>query len=263
MKIMRETAARVVRSQSRPNRIRGFRLYALPLVVFGVIAVAFAIGLTLNPRELPSALIGKAVPQFDLPPVEGRTLGLSSKDLVGEVSLVNVFASWCLECKAEHPTFMAIARNKTVPLYGLNYKDKPEDAKRWLDELGDPYTRTGADVTGRVTKSVASGRLKERAELWLTLTEVKISGKTYTVSTSTTGQKEGSKATRDVLFIGGGAGAGAAIGGAAGGGKGAGIGAAIGAAAGTAGAMATGQRDIKFPPETVLRFTLEQELKVS
>ena len=150
MKIMRETAARVVRSQSRPNRIRGFRLYALPLVVFGVIAVAFAIGLTLNPRELTSALIGKAVPQFDLPPVEGRTLGLSSKDLVGEVSLVNVFASWCLECKAEHPTFMAIARNKTVPLYGLNYKDKPEDAKRWLDELGDPYTRTGADVTGRV-----------------------------------------------------------------------------------------------------------------
>jgi len=121
----------------------------------------------------------------------------------------------------------------------------------------------GADVTGRVTKSVASGRLKERAELWLTLTEVKISGKTYTVSTSTTGQKEGSKATRDVLFIGGGAGAGAAIGGAVGGGKGAGIGAAIGAAAGTAGAMATGQRDIKFPPETVLRFTLEQELKVS
>jgi hypothetical protein len=120
----------------------------------------------------------------------------------------------------------------------------------------------GADVTGKVTKTVPSGRLKQRAELWVTLTEIKVGGKAYEISTSTTGQKEGSKATRDVVFIGGGAGAGAAIGGIAGGGKGAAIGAAIGAAAGTAGAMATGKKEIAFPSETVLRFRLEQELSI-
>jgi len=120
----------------------------------------------------------------------------------------------------------------------------------------------GADLTGKVTSAVPSGRLQQRAELWVTLTSVRVGGKTYNVSTSTTGHKEGSKATRDVLFIGGGAGAGAAIGGAAGGGKGAGIGAAIGAGTGTAAAMLTGKRDIKFPSETVLRFRLEQDLKI-
>jgi len=120
----------------------------------------------------------------------------------------------------------------------------------------------GAEVTGRVTSAVPSGRLKQRAELWVKLTSVKLGGKTYEVSTTTTGHKEGTKATRDLIFIGGGAGAGAAIGGIAGHGKGAGIGAAVGAAAGTAGAMVTGHRDIKFPPETVLRFRLQQDLQL-
>ncbi len=120
----------------------------------------------------------------------------------------------------------------------------------------------GADVTGKVTNAVPSGRLKGRAELWVTLTNIRLRGRTYEVSASTTGVKEGSKTTRDVLFIGGGGGAGAAIGGAAGGGKGAGIGAAVGAGAGTVAAMLTGKRDIRFPPETVLRFRLEQDLKV-
>lgn len=120
----------------------------------------------------------------------------------------------------------------------------------------------GADVAGKVTNAVPSGRLKQRAELWVTLTSVKVSNKTYDVTTTTAGLKEGSKATRDVVFIGGGAGAGAAIGAVAGGGKGAAIGAAIGAAAGTAGAMATGKREINFPSETVLKFRLEQELSI-
>jgi len=120
----------------------------------------------------------------------------------------------------------------------------------------------GAEVTGKVTSAIPSGRLKQRAELWVTLTSVEIGAKRYDIRTSTTGHKEGSKATRDILFIGGGGGAGAAIGAAAGGGKGAGIGAAIGAGAGTAAAMLTGQRDIRFPPETLLRFRLEQELKI-
>lgn len=120
----------------------------------------------------------------------------------------------------------------------------------------------GAEVKGRVTQAVPSGRLKQRAELWVTLTEVSLKGKTYPLASTTAGHKEGSKTTRDIVFIGGGAGAGAAIGGLAGGGKGAAIGTAVGAGGGTAGAMLTGQRDIKFPPETLLNFRLEQELKL-
>ena len=120
----------------------------IPLLVFVAIAIFLAIGLTLNPREVPSPLIGKSVPAFSLPPVLGRKLGLSDKDLKGEVSVVNVFASWCVPCRQEHPLIRRLARE--VPVHGLNYKDRPEDAARWLDELGDPYTRTGADLDGRV-----------------------------------------------------------------------------------------------------------------
>lgn len=125
-------------------------LYAAPLAGFVGIAVAFAWGLTRNPQELPSALIGKPVPTFSLPPVQGRKLGLASADLRGEVSLVNVFASWCVACRAEHPLFLQLAANKVVPINGLNYKDAPEDAAEWLDTLGDPYARTGVDRDGRV-----------------------------------------------------------------------------------------------------------------
>jgi cytochrome c biogenesis protein CcmG/thiol:disulfide interchange protein DsbE len=103
-----------------------------------------------NPREIPSALIGKPVPQFNLSPVQGRALGLSSADLVGEVSLVNVFASWCVACREEHPLFMQLKAGGVVPIHGLNYKDQPDNATRWLNTLGDPYTRTGADRDGRV-----------------------------------------------------------------------------------------------------------------
>lgn len=125
-------------------------LYALPMVIFAGIAVAFAWGLTRDPQVLPSALIGKPVPTFSLPPVQGRRLGLSSADLKGEVSLVNVFASWCVACRAEHPLFMQLAAGKVVPINGLNYKDAPQDAADWLDRLGDPYSRTGTDRDGRV-----------------------------------------------------------------------------------------------------------------
>ena len=111
---------------------------------------ALAWSLTRNPREIPSALVGKPVPAFDLPAVEGRSAGLSSADLAGEVSLVNVFASWCTACREEHPLFMALKAEGAFPIHGLNYKDKPADAAEWLDKLGDPYTRTGADRDGRV-----------------------------------------------------------------------------------------------------------------
>lgn len=124
--------------------------FAIPLVIFAAIAVFFAIGLGLNPREVPSPLIGKPVPQFELPPVKGRSLGLSAHDLKGEVSIVNIFASWCLPCREEHPFLLQLKAEGIAPIHGINYKDRPEDASRWLDALRDPYTRTGADIDGRV-----------------------------------------------------------------------------------------------------------------
>ncbi len=124
--------------------------FALPLLVFVVVVGFLGAGLGLDPRKIPSPLIGKPVPEFDLPPVKGRTLGLASRDLKGEVSLVNVFASWCVSCREEHPVFMDLRKRGVVPVHGLNYKDKPDDAAGWLAEMGDPYTRTGADLDGRV-----------------------------------------------------------------------------------------------------------------
>jgi cytochrome c biogenesis protein CcmG/thiol:disulfide interchange protein DsbE len=126
-------------------------LFALPAAAFAGLAGLFAISLGRDPSRVPSALIGRPAPEFSLPPVQGRTLGLSQADLLGTASLVNVFASWCVECRAEHPLLMRLAREKTVPIHGLNYKDAPENAARWLNTMGDPYSRTGADLDGRVS----------------------------------------------------------------------------------------------------------------
>lgn len=136
-------------SVATPRRARS-PLRFLPLLVFAGVTAFLAIGLTRDPRLVPSPLIGKTVPAFSLPPVRGRTLGLASANLKGEVSLVNVFASWCVACHDEHPLLMQIRRTAIVAIHGLNYKDQPADASRWLDEMGDPYTRTGADIDGRV-----------------------------------------------------------------------------------------------------------------
>lgn len=141
------TAAPVATTTSESRRRWA---YLWPIAIFAVIGVFLGIGLTLDPRLVPSPLIGKPVPQFKLPPVQGRTLGLASEDLRGEVSVVNVFASWCVACRDEHPLWMELGRQRVLPIHGLNYKDRPEDAARWLAELGDPYTRTGADRDGRV-----------------------------------------------------------------------------------------------------------------
>ena len=124
--------------------------FLIPLVILAALVAVLAVGLTLNPREVPSPLIGKPVPEFTLQPVKGRSLGLASSDLRGEVSLVNVFASWCVACRDEHPLLMDLQQRNVVPIHGLNYKDRPDDAARWLNEMGDPYTRTGADLDGRV-----------------------------------------------------------------------------------------------------------------
>jgi cytochrome c biogenesis protein CcmG/thiol:disulfide interchange protein DsbE len=145
--LIREAASNTVDAQTPTPRLQR-NLW--PLAIFAVIAVFLGIGLTLDPREIPSPLIGKPVPEFRLEPVKGRTLGLASNDLRGEVSIVNVFASWCTACRDEHPLWIQLRSEGSVPLHGLNYKDRPEDAARWLDELGDPYTRTGADLNGRV-----------------------------------------------------------------------------------------------------------------
>ena len=130
--------------------LRRYWLYLLPIAVFAGIGVLLYAGLFRDPRLVPSPLVGKPVPEFALGPVQGRELGLSSQDLRGEVSLVNVFASWCVACRDEHPLLLALERERVIPVHGLNYKDTPDAAAAWLDALGDPYTRIGADRDGRV-----------------------------------------------------------------------------------------------------------------
>jgi len=134
--------------RAAPRRAR--LLLLVPALGFIGLVAAFALGLRNDPSLVPSPLVGKSVPVFDLPPVNGRTLGLSSRDLRGQVSLVNVFASWCVACREEHPLLMQLAHAGIVPIQGLDYKDKPADGSRWLAAMGDPYTRTGADIDGRV-----------------------------------------------------------------------------------------------------------------
>jgi cytochrome c biogenesis protein CcmG/thiol:disulfide interchange protein DsbE len=125
-------------------------LALVPFVLAVIVGGFLLIGLELNPREIPSVLIGKPVPEFDLPPIDGRPPGLSKADLKGEVSLVNVFASWCVACRAEHPLLMDLKAQQIVPVHGLDYKDTPADARAWLARHGDPYERVGSDQSGRV-----------------------------------------------------------------------------------------------------------------
>ncbi|WP_334061215.1 DsbE family thiol:disulfide interchange protein [Limimaricola cinnabarinus] len=133
------------------RRPSGRALVLLPATLFAALAGAFYWGL-MNPDDrLPSALTGRAVPEFDLPPLEGRADGLSTADLMGEVSIVNVWASWCVPCRVEMPLLVELAAQGTVPIHGINYKDAPDAALRFLEETGDPYTRIGADPSGRAS----------------------------------------------------------------------------------------------------------------
>lgn len=131
------------------RRLRRLLWSLVPLVLFAALGGFLFQGLYLKPRELPSALIGRPVPAFDLPVLPGKP-ALRSTDLKGEVSLLNVFASWCAACRVEHPVLMRLAEEKVLTVHGLNYKDEPEAALGWLKRFGDPYARIGADRSGRV-----------------------------------------------------------------------------------------------------------------
>jgi cytochrome c biogenesis protein CcmG/thiol:disulfide interchange protein DsbE len=133
-------------------------LSLLPVAGFLVLAALFYRGLSGNPSEIPSVLIDKPVPQFALPPVPGltgegkATPGFNSSDLAtGAVTIVNVWGSWCLPCRSEHPFLLSLAQRSDARLFGINQKDAPENARRFLGSLGNPFMAVGADASGRVS----------------------------------------------------------------------------------------------------------------
>ena len=124
--------------------------YLLPLLVFVLLAGFLAIGLKRDPREVPSPLINKPAPAFSLPQLDAPERQVAAKDLLGQVWLLNVWASWCVACRQEHPLLVDLSRTGQVKLYGLNYKDKPDDALGWLQKFGNPYLKSMSDTEGLV-----------------------------------------------------------------------------------------------------------------
>jgi cytochrome c biogenesis protein CcmG/thiol:disulfide interchange protein DsbE len=124
--------------------------YFVPLAIFALLGLLLAYGLNLDPRKIPSPLIGKSLPAFTLGTVADPARRVGRDDLLGRAYLLNVWASWCVACRQEHPFLNQLARSKTVPIIGLNYKDKREDALAWLGSLGNPYELSLADNDGRL-----------------------------------------------------------------------------------------------------------------
>jgi cytochrome c biogenesis protein CcmG/thiol:disulfide interchange protein DsbE len=126
--------------------------FAIPLILFVVLVVVLGLGLALrpDPHEVPSPLINKPAPAFQLPQLQDPSKTFSAQEMKGKVWLLNVWASWCISCREEHPFLVQLARNGAVPIYGLNWKDKPEDAQDWLQQLGNPYKISFSDFDGRV-----------------------------------------------------------------------------------------------------------------
>lgn len=122
----------------------------IPLAVFGVLVAFLALGLRGNPRELPSALIDRPAPAFRVATLASPEQAMGTADLRGQVWVLNVWASWCTACRLEHPLLVDFARGGAVPVYGLNYKDKRDDARKWLANFGDPYQQSFFDADGRV-----------------------------------------------------------------------------------------------------------------
>lgn len=124
--------------------------YAIPIGLFAAIGVLLWYGLSLDPKKIPSPLVGKPLPAFELATLADAKRVVSNETLRGRVYLLNVWASWCVACREEHPLLNELARTKAVPIIGLNYKDKREDARQWLAALGNPYEMSLADSDGRV-----------------------------------------------------------------------------------------------------------------
>ena len=124
--------------------------FLLPLGIFIVLLGFLAVGLRLNPREVPSPLIDKPAPPFTLPELMDPQRTFSQKDMLGKVWLLNVWASWCVSCREEHPVLVEFSKRNVVPVYGLNYKDDRNDALAWLARLGNPYTMSIMDRDGRI-----------------------------------------------------------------------------------------------------------------
>ena len=122
-----------------------------PFLVFITLATYFAIGLTKDPKRLPNALDGKPVPNFELRPIQGRdTQGFTNLDLKGDVTLVNIFGSWCVACRAEHPFLMKLAESGYIKIHGINWREESLNAGlKWLKEFGDPYSLVGEDPDSR------------------------------------------------------------------------------------------------------------------
>lgn len=136
-----------------PAPARSSRRALLPLMavaLFAAVVALFAVGLTMDSRKLPSALLDQEAPKFDLPPLVAGKPGLKSDDLKGRVTLVNVWASWCIPCRVEHPLLMRLAREGKADVVGINWKDRKQDAETFLADLGNPFGRVGFDQSGRV-----------------------------------------------------------------------------------------------------------------
>lgn len=123
--------------------------FVLPIAILGALIVLFVVGLNRNPSYVPSPLLGKPAPEFELPRLDDPASTLRRADLLGDVSLVNVWATWCVGCRQEHPFLVELARRGEVPIFGLNWKDDPALARDWLARLGDPYRATAVDRDGR------------------------------------------------------------------------------------------------------------------
>ncbi len=121
----------------------------VPLAIFLLLVALLGYGLTRDPRKVTSPLINKPLPSFELPRLRDPKQTLGLEDLKGQVSMLNVWGSWCISCKHEHPMLLDIAKLNIVPIYGLNYKDNDASAIRWLEQLGDPYVANAVDANGR------------------------------------------------------------------------------------------------------------------
>lgn len=124
--------------------------YIIPFLLFIVLSVFLALGLKLKPSEIPSPLLNKTAPAFSAPKLNVPNEKLSPADLKGKVWLFNVWASWCASCRAEHPIINQLAQQQAAIIVGLNYKDDPEAAKKWLETLGNPYNDSVMDADGRI-----------------------------------------------------------------------------------------------------------------